>query len=739
MRMRFKYIFIILSSIILHSACTDEWGPNQNSFASSVYRYLMPSANSFTDNAGYGGSTTFKVEATNVPWRFQDVVSWTSLDPMSGSGSSTGVTIRFQENPSTTNSRTGVFYLASAESSWPYRFPMQVSQSRSTPYAYPEKDTLTFSGASSSQQIDIVSNCSFRVSNTYSWITVSNVSQSSLTVTVAANTTNYKRTAYFYLQDSNGYNLYKVFVVQNSATVTTQTKSLNFKNSANNLTLKIDAEASWSASTQSSWIQITPSSGTAGQKEVKVSVTANTSVSQRTGYIYFKINSKEVLSIPVTQDGYFLKTSATSQTFDSVVESKTLSVYSNTSWKVKSKPSWLTITPTTGKDTLSITIKSDENQNVSQRTGEIVFAASQSGLSLETKVSVTQKGKTFTYGKDYIECLDSAQTIKVDIKSNGKWSAYTDSKWITVTPTTATGDAVLELKIAENTGDKARSGIVNLVIGKDQFDITIYQRGKYLIIDKNVANTFTSLGGTLELEISTSDSIWKANVDDKADWVKLSDTLGKGRVAKLNITVSENPTLNQRSSSVTITTSSGRSVKVMLYQNGKYLKVDNSHILFFAKGGQSDPISIVSDGNYTIKKVNGDWFEISDVKSGIFSVTAQENKGKTHREGAVLIEMTGLKDCSLSVQIPVIQTAKGETYVDNVGYGNDIDYDLHSESGISISIVKFGEDKNWDAKFQFKFEIKISGFKEDQNLDHDVNYDQNIDKGDYKEDTNYDN
>jgi hypothetical protein len=736
--MKIKNILIVLLVSLLGTSCADDFGSHGDLFPGTQSVYLYTDYNTFTSDYGDAGYADFNVLSSGIGWHFTSVPSWTKLTPSSGS-SSAKVRLDIEANPSTQNSRNGIFYLnPDTEIDFVYNYPMKIVQAASTPYATPEKTKMTFTGASSTQKLAIKSNCAFSISSSYSWVTASNITGTSADIKVSANTTSYARSATLYINDSKGNRLSSFTVEQAVSTITSETKTLELKNTANDVKIKINADVAWNATTSQSWIQVSPSQGQAGSNTITVSVTPNTSVSSRSGYVYFNISSRNVLAIPITQLGYFIKLASSSVSMKSGEDAVETKVYSNTSWRVKSKPSWLTVTPQSGKDTATIKLTSVDNPEIVTRQGEVVVASTVSGINIESKLTVTQAKKNFTFGKNYYECIDTAQTFKIPIVSDGKWYATAPDSWITVSPSSARGNDTLKVSLTKNEQDDARIGCIHLSIGSKTYDITIKQRGKYFIVDSPQTNTFGSKGGQLQIDLSTSDSTWRAKVVGKANWITLSDTTGTGRNATIIATVADNPTLDARSGEIVIEGSSGKNVKIYVYQNGRYLTVSHTYILFFDKGGTSENIIISTDADYKITKINGDWFTVSNVANGVINVKASANNTKEHREGALKIEVTNLQKGTLSVQLPVIQAAKGKTFVFKEGYGEEQNWSLYSDNGVSLQIIGFSEDENWDGNFRTKFIFTKEGYADDNNLDDNGGTNMGIGKDDYNNDKTYD-
>ena len=414
------------------------------------------------------------------------------------------------------------------------------------------------------------------------------------------------------------------------------------------------------------------------------------------------------------------------------VDEKTVSIKSNTTWTISSCPEWCTVTPTSGEGTTNVTIKTTDNPNISKREGTI--KAIQDGLSLEATMKVVQNGKTFDYGSGTIECSDKAQTLSVSISSNGSWKASTTDSWITVNPTSASGSGVLSVSVTENTADDARTGKVTLTIGDKSFEISIIQSGKYFTVNfENI--DIGSTGGNVLISISSNDD-WSATITGSPSWITLSKTSGNGS-ADFTASVVDNPSVNSRTANLILTTVHGLSVKIIVTQAARYMTVDHQDILFFAKGGESDNITISTDGKYTISK-SASWFSISEKGNGVFTVTAEENNGKDAREASITITMTDLKEGTYAITLPVIQTCYGGTFVVS-GYGEDKNWDIGASYNVSLTVTGYSTDKNWDVSaYGVKFNVTITGFNNDKNWDSNTNSSGNIGTGDYPSDSNYD-
>lgn len=729
MKRKMKYAGLLLL-LLIGCGDSDKYDPTKY-MASLASHYLRPSQTSFTANSAKECSYSFDVKSVDTPWAFTDVMTWTTLSPMSGSASE-DVFMTIEENTSGDTERLGIFYLSSTLSDWDNSVPISVKQPAATPYATVSSSVVAMNGAATSQDISVQSNCVWDIANSASWLQIEITNEhSGIKFTASENTGNTSRTAIVYVAFGRK-NLASISVTQKAANISIETETLEFENTAGEYSIKVTSEAAWTVKTSQSWIQVSPGSGNAGTETFKVTVTPNTGTSARTGYVYLYVGSSRVIQITVTQKGLYVEFSASSLEMADGVDEKTVTVKSNTSWTISSYPSWVTITPTSGAGTTNVTIKANDNPNTSKR--ESTIKATLMGVIIESSMTITQLGKTFDYGQSTIECSDKAQTIPVTITSSGSWTAASTEPWITVKPSSAFGNGTLSLTVTENTADDARAGKVSLNIGDKTYEITVIQSGKYFTV-KYDGNAMGSTGGEIAVEISSND-IWTVSVAGNPSWITFDKTSGSGD-ASFNITVADNPSVNSRTATVTLETTHDKSVKIIISQAARYLTADHQSILFFAKGGDSDDIVISTDGKYSMTKT-GSWFSITEKGNGVFVATAQENTEKDTREGSVVIKLTDLKEGTYSITLPVVQTSYGGTFIID-GYDVDKNWDIGASGNVSLTVTGYSSDKNWDnPSHNIKMIISVTGYNPDSNWDSNTSGSGNMRTGDYSSDSNWD-
>ena len=749
MKKNILYIVIILASFLLN-ACKDEYDPTTSFKPSLTAHYLRPSKTSFGWEYWYRGfNETFEVESSATSWTFTNTPNWVSLTPHSSNKSET-VNISANDNPFAEN-RTAIFYLSSAENDWEYSRAMSVSQGKADPYISVEKDYLSFGGGSGTQTILVSSNCKWSVSNNYQWISSECDNENGiLSISVTPNPSASYRTGYIYVKYEN-YSV-GVTITQGPSGITSSQSTLNYENVASAYKLSIDAEADWSTSTSDSWIKVSPSSGGAGVSEVTIEVTPNTNIGERKGFVTFYTNGNSKLQIEIIQRGLYIEADE-ELNFSHTGETLNLNVFSNTDWQIISAPNWISLSKTEGTGNSNISVVAQENKSSIERSGQIILG--QSGLDLNFTVSVKQGRKYLVSNMNVLDFSDKPGTSSFRIISNSNWSSSFEESWFAVTPMSGTGNCDIEVTVEENNSSEERIGTIKYLYADDFENVNIHQLAKYLTID-NQTFDFSSNGGTHTIDICTNDK-WTAEFEHPVSWLHLSSKSGNGDT-KLVLTADDNPTIKVRSTAVIIKSENSQDVRILVSQQPKTLKLSTSKILFFSEGGRSEVITINTEGKYKIQ-YDSSWFTVNESNDNSFTVYAAENKNNDYRQGKITITLTDLVDCSLSIELSVVQVGVGGSFIIN-GFEEDKDWDLVTMGNLTISIFGYKSDTNWNNIPGGSLKVNITGYTTDNDWnikdlangratiirygnDNDWNNTNNgsgqINKDDYQNDTNWNN
>ena len=174
------------------------------------------------------------------------------------------------------------------------------------------------------------------------------------------------------------------------------------------LSITITATAAWviNKSSGSDWLTVKPESGSSGSTRVTLVATENTSRESRTAALTVQsgdITKKIEVSQSASNPEFSLDTNNLEFTSDS--GSKTFEIVSNTSWKVSSSQTWCSVSPFSGSNDGTITVRVDENSSTLERTATITVESE----TITRTLFVTQSGATHQTSQDRIFAVSGVQ------------------------------------------------------------------------------------------------------------------------------------------------------------------------------------------------------------------------------------------------------------------------------------------------------------------------------------------
>lgn len=715
-----QYLFYIML-LIFPLSCTDDYDESLGFIPSLHGNYLAVNKNSFSFPAEKPQPQQFSISCESASWRFTRPAEWISLSDMSSDGPM-DITMCVTENLSTDTARTSVFYLQSTMPEWTFESPMSVSQSAATPYIRVQEKSIQVRGAATTASIAVDSNCEWRVSASRPWLSVSK-SGSTIIVDVAANETETLRSALITLRYNNVTEV--LSIDQLPATITSETQLLSVGNEAADISFVVKAESPWTASTSASWVNVSPESASAGTQVMVASIAPNTTASIRKGYIYFEWDGRVQLMIPVEQSGIYIRTDAEIE-FSSHSEKRELLIESNTEWKVLQTPAWVSMTPSSASGTKNVSLSVDENESLSGREGKIILGLE--GYSYETSILVRQTGKNFEVGTTYLEFSDLGGSYEVSVSADGNWAATPKVDWLS----TKQVNSLLTITASENLLYNDRDGLVVVSLGPIEKSISVHQLGKFFSVDDDALD-MTSTGGVVSIHVATNDT-WSAYPEAECAWITLSETTGVGD-ADIHVTVADNPSVNNRNNAIIVETKNGKRTHILIEQSARYLKTNVKNVAFFAKGGQSDPIVIETDGLFDAS-CSADWMQIE--RSGnVLTLTADATTEEKTRTAELRVALTDLEEGTMELSIPITQLGAGFSFVKN-GYSEEKNYDCLVNPVMSISVIGYSVDKSYDKEDNPSLNLQITGYREDTDHDNHSTSDVSLGKNHYGEDNNQD-
>lgn len=323
-------------------------------------------------------------------------------------------------------------------------------------------------------------NCTFTVSESCSW----------LTVTPMSGTTNLVKQAFlnYTVQENSSTSSRSCTVTVNGSTFTiTQngctsdfgraTKSV----AATGLTYGLDIDSytpcSWNIQNNNSWVHLSETSGT-GSPTISVTVDSNTSTETRTATLSIEPGNETHV---ITQQGITtsLSVNPTSVTLKSTSNSSDqFNVTSNGNWTVSDDVAWLTVSPASGSNNETVTVTATSaNTLTTSRNGTVTI----SGSGITRTIAITQNGTPITPSLTVNPTsltLGSAlnSSDQINVTSNVSWTASDDAPWLTVSPASGSNNETVKVTaISANTSTTSRSGTVTITGGEITRTVSVTQ------------------------------------------------------------------------------------------------------------------------------------------------------------------------------------------------------------------------------------------------------------------------
>lgn len=476
----------------------------------------------------------------------------------------------------------------------------------------------------------------------------------------------------------------------NNVSITPTTRNFGV-NGGGNAILVSGSSATWTAAVSDPWITLNATSGNVGYP-VAYTVSANTNVEQRTGYVYV---SGWVHT--VTQDGVGGTISPGNREFEHQGGSGTIAVSAANKmvWQARPNVDWLSVSPTSGAGEGSVTYQVAPYNEVATRQGTLTVA-----------------GNTFTvfqYGRrmklDTYSTTQDYETHVIPITVNAlaitQWSVTPNNSWISIVDAgNGQGGDLVSIAIAENPSYKARTGTVT--IGTETFTVT--QQGRpteALSFSVSPVSSTASVNGAngMITVTATPDLPWTAT--SGANWITVyaatATGAGNGNVV---YSASPNPTLFERTGTVTVAPEavSGVAAKTHTVTQPAAESALSSNGYEFEASGESCSVevSVASIVQWSVSE-SLDWLTVngSTSRTGPGTVTLQAAANDTVYPRSGTVTIAGKK-------FSVSQKARGvELEYDTKLFGTDGGYEsisIHPDGNVSWTAV--ASDATWITIFQ---------------------------------------
>ncbi len=329
---------------------------------------------------------------------------------------------------------------------------------------------------------NISSNISWSASSNVTWISPSPESGSqnaSLTINIQENTGSDQRNGTITISSSIGNK--EITIVQEAPQ--SQFFSVSPLNhsvgpDASSLTSEINANVSWTASSNADWFSFSPESGSQNAS-LTINIQENTGSDQRNGTITISssIGNKEITIVQEAPQSQFFSVSPLNHSVGPDASSLTSEINANVSWTASSNADWFSFSPESGSQNASLTINIQENTGSDQRNGTITISSSIGNKEI-TIVQEAPQSQFFSVSPLNHSVGPDASSLTSEINANVSWTASSSADWISFSPQSGNESKTLSILADANTTPGNRTGIIVIKTSLGQKEITILQEAR---------------------------------------------------------------------------------------------------------------------------------------------------------------------------------------------------------------------------------------------------------------------
>lgn len=322
----------------------------------------------------------------------------------------------------------------------------------------------------------------------------------------------------------------------------TSGSSITFQSEESTGTITLSSNVSWKASTTESWVEVSPTSGAAGNSSITVKVKENESTDERNASVTITGGTASV-SVKITQKQKdALIVSEAKVEIGGAGGEFEVEVKSSVDVQHTIDVDWIKLVSTKAMTAKTLTFAVEESEEKEKREGTITFTAG--SLQEEVKVYQAEGGDIFVLSQKEYELTKDAQEIKIELRSNIGFSTIeipADVDWIEEVETKLSSTYTKYLWISENDTFDNREAKVD-IYNEDKSrkeTITVWQSQTDSLGAVKSEYDVAPEGEVIEMDI-------RHNVDFTVEipevcqgWIRILETKGL-ESSKVQIEVAEN-------------------------------------------------------------------------------------------------------------------------------------------------------------------------------------------------------
>jgi hypothetical protein len=332
-------------------------------------------------------------------------------------------------------------------------------------------------------------------------------------------------------------------------TLSVSPKTLSFPANASRLPVQITSNATTTLTSEQDWLD-GPSGF--GDRTVEVFANTNPTGNTRTGKVIVRTGSLrdtiQVSQAPQPPSVY----GTLNGFFDQPGGTTTLTIESNSDWKITNPGEWFTFSTLSGRGNATVSVTAPANGSVYPKRVQLTITAGEAGGATVASepVEVYQYGLPVVFevspAPGVVYWGAEAQSSSFTITTNADWTATSDRPWLSVSPAAGTGTSTVTFSAPAHTGSPSRSTLVRIALpGLEQYkSFQVLQLPSYV---SPTAVDFAAGGGSKTVQVNYTGS-W--NLSSADPWLTITPASGSGP-ATVTLTATTNPDGIVRSGKVT--------------------------------------------------------------------------------------------------------------------------------------------------------------------------------------------
>ena len=300
-------------------------------------------------------------------------------------------------------------------------------------------------------------------------------------------------------------------------------------------TISFTGNNDWTASSSDSWVTVSPSSGTASDGPVTVTVkaAANTTFEDRSATV--TIRSEGLTQSVTVRQSANLGVVVPTKSYPIASDARTIDVevQANVEYSVSVSDSWIKQAGTKGLTSKTLSFAVEANGTYDARSATITIKP-QSGEAQAISVTQAQKDALLVSNASYSMPYGGGE-IDVKVESNVEFEVKSGVDWIQYVQTKGLSTSTVVLKVSENGTYKAREGKVTLAQkgGSLTKTVTVKQAGRVAVTGVTLNKTSLKLmvGETVTLKATVKpDNATDKSVTWSSDKTKVAKVDKNGKV-----------------------------------------------------------------------------------------------------------------------------------------------------------------------------------------------------------------